>query len=66
MANLHQKLYDLKHQRAGFLKNAQDALDVYKRQPDWLVTTMEVCEIAGSRPVLSAVLSPFILSLIHI
>ena len=26
MANLHQKLYDLKHQRAGFLKNAQDAL----------------------------------------
>ena len=26
MANLHQKLYDLKHQRAGFLKDAQDAL----------------------------------------
>ena len=26
MENLHQKLYDLKHQRAGFLKDAQDAL----------------------------------------
>lgn len=26
MSNLHHKLYDLKHQRAGFLKDAQDAL----------------------------------------